>query len=476
MTQNTLRHYVVLKTNDEVARLYFSPDRAEADAWAASYIAREVYGPRVGKPPFETADRPSTNVFTDMKPSDSKSLESKPSDSRLSVSRDSKPPEVVVALNIPGDGKPDPREIVSDIIKAVAEKKSVFSGSSADIPFGSADHWCSGQAADPIFSDRSRADKLIGVDYLQRQNGTSGQGVNVVIVDQGLDGSALGNSYGGGWTVGSSLPGSTRPPPGSLRPPHAMMVARNILAVAPAAKLFDLPLIPPRILKIPVFLSAADAAVRTMRTDIAGWRNGNFREPWIIVNAWSIYDRKSEYPPGDYTENPNNPFNRLIVDLIGDQLDVIFAAGNCGQFCPDGRCAGRDKGPGRSIWGANSLDAVITVGAVRSDGMWLGYSSQGPGQSALGSNKPDFCAASSFREDDDAFTINTGTSAACGLTAGVVAALRSRWDQTTVSPGQLKGVLNTAARKPRGLAWNSPLGQRLGNGILDAKAAFNALP
>src|SRR5689334_20585922 len=40
MSQETLRHYVVLKTNAEVASQYFSPDRAEADAWAASYVAQ----------------------------------------------------------------------------------------------------------------------------------------------------------------------------------------------------------------------------------------------------------------------------------------------------------------------------------------------------------------------------------------------------------------------------------------------------
>jgi hypothetical protein len=456
MAHDTLRHYVVLKTNAEVEKLYFSPDRAEADAWAASYVAQHVYGDDRSKPPFETADRPSARVFGAVSPFDSK------------------PEEVVVALKITGDEKSAARGVVDDIMKAATEKREIFSGSSTDIPFSSADHWCG--AVDPIFANRSAAQTLIGVDYLRSQNGTDGQDVNVVIVDQGLDSQALGNSYGGGWTVGSSLPGTTKPPAISVRPAHAMMVAHNILKVAPKAKLFDLPLIPPRITDIPVFLSAAHAAVRALRTDIANYRKGKFPGPWIVVNAWSIYDRSSEYPPGDYTTNPTNPFTLRVLDLINDEIDVIFAAGNCGQFCPDGRCGGLDQGPGRSIWGANSLDPVISVGAVRSDGMWLGYSSQGPGQPLLGPNKPDFCASSAFHEDDDAFIINTGTSAACGLAAGVVAALRSRWDQTKVPPGRLKHVLNTTARKPTGLAWNTPLGYRLGNGILDAKAAFKGLP
>ena len=113
--------------------------------------------------------------------------------------------------------------------------------------------------------------------------------------------------------------------------------------------------------------------------------------------------------------------------------------------------------------------------SVRADDMWLGYSSQGPGQPRLGADKPDFCATSQFREDDDAFSINTGTSAACGLTAGIVAALRSRWDSATVSPHHLKQALNQTARKPVGVKWTNDLKHRLGHGVLDARAAFDAL-
>jgi hypothetical protein len=72
-------------------------------------------------------------------------------------------------------------------------------------------------------------------------------------------------------------------------------------------------------------------------------------------------------------------------------------------------------------------------------------------------HKPDFCAASQFCGDGDAFTINTGTSAACGPTAGIVAALRidaplsfTACSATNVSdPGQMPGgVLPDAAPRP----------------------------
>jgi hypothetical protein len=463
MTQDPIRHYVALKVlkefEDAIISGYFNKDPAEADNWATRYIADNVYGPELKNPPFYTVARPSNDVFLgSVRPTESHA-----------------PQELVVALNVFDLGKRTSRDVVSDIIKAVAEKPAIFAGSSPDLVFASSDHWCFGDASDPIFSDRSAAEQLLGVDYLRNQNNTTGRGVNVVIVDQGLDKQALGANYGDGWTVGHSYPGSPAPEPGTVRRPHGMMIAHNILKVAPEALLFDLPLAPPKISNIQAFLSLADAAFQKMLTDIAGWKLGKFPGPWILVNPWGIFDRTSEYPLGHYTENPNSHFNKLVHDAVRYNIDVVFAAGNCGQFCPDKRCGATDQGPGHSIWGANSLGPVLTVGAVRADTMWLGYSSQGPGQPRLGSKKPDLCAASQFCEDADAFSINTGTSAACGLTSGIVAALRSRWNSTRVSPHQLKHILNQTARKPSGQPWSNNVEHRLGHGILDATAAFNEL-
>ena len=70
------------------------------------------------------------------------------------------------------------------------------------------------------------------------------------------------------------------------------------------------------------------------------------------------------------------------------------------------------------------------------------------------------------------YVASTGTSAACGLTAGIVAAIRSGWDQRAVPPDRLRHLLNKKARKTEGNAWN----ERLGNGIIDVEAALSALP
>jgi len=447
MTQDPIRHFVVLKLGKErepIIKNYFSGNRD----WITDYIAEKVYGRDKTRPPFSTVALPSAEV-------------------RLDDKQPYRSDEVVAALNVFG------KDVVRDIIKAAAEKQDIFAGSSPDIPFATADHWCMGEATDPIFSDRSAAERLLGVDFLRNQSKTTGKNVNVIVVDQGLDKQALGPRYGSGWKVGNVNPGS---PVRSVGRSHGMMIAHNILKVAPEATLFDLPLAPLRISNIQHFLSLAMAAYDKVLTDITVWKNnGKFPGPWILVNPWGIFDRKSEIPLGHYTTCPTSPFNLKVGEAVARGIDVVFAAGNCGQFCPDNRCGEKDQGPGRSIWGANSLASVLTVGAVRADSMWLGYSAQGPGQPLLGPDKPDLCAASQFCEDDDAFSINTGTSAACGLTGGIVAALRSRWNSATVPPGILKDILNQTARKPSGPGTNAVLKHRLGNGILDAKAAFKKL-
>ena len=45
--------------------------------------------------------------------------------------------------------------------------------------------------------------------------------------------------------MGLNIAGQPTPQPGTVRPAHGMMIANNILKVAPKAKLFDLPMVPP---------------------------------------------------------------------------------------------------------------------------------------------------------------------------------------------------------------------------------------
>ena len=465
------RYYLVIKADAEVQSWYHEPNQKNL-AKLANWIATEAGLGQDVALPFE--------IPTGLLPSDQMHSARTNSDKRPDIEK------LVVPLIIP-----------SEVIKTagfnafaeqVGRNEKAFSGGGADMAFAGTDHWSPGDAADPIFGNRATANRLLGVDYLQTKSGATGRDVNVVVVDQGLDQSRLGSNYGGGWPVGPINPGTTGRQPGTLRRPHGMMIAHNILQVAPEVTLWDLPLVPltqsnmpTKISDIPAFLGHAQVAFHDMLDAIADYKNSGARPgPWILVNPWAIFDTKSDLPSStghDYINNPNHIFNRLIADIVESGIDVVFGAGNCGQFCPDQRCGGTDRGPGRSIFGANSLHEVLTVGAVRTDEMWLGYSSQGPGQSRLARKKPDLCAPSQFCETDDAFIVNAGTSAACALATGVVAALRSEWyavspaQRPPLSPRELKQLLIRTARKPQGLSWNN----RLGHGILNAAAAYDEL-
>jgi hypothetical protein len=458
MTHDPVRYYVVLRADKPGVREAYR----EKGPHAIKSVISTALGLDFAPEAFEVRARPSNDIFSE--PARENNIE--------------KLDRLVVALDIKSHkGKPS-YDAVNEFLKRISLKSDVFAGSSPDLNFNSVDHWCIGESSDPIFSDRTSAERTLGINYLRTQPGTDGQGVNVVIVDQGIDKTQLGANYGGGWSVGLNHAGTPQPQPGTVRPVHGMMIANNILKVAPKAKLFDLPVVPPfQIPNIQTFLSTANAAYITMLFDIALMKlGGQNLGPWILVNPWGIFSRKTEIPLGHYTENPQSPFNVDVAGAVVIQgIDVLFAAGNCGQFCPDLRCGGRDRGPSRSIWGANSLKEVLTVGAVRADDMWLGYSSQGPGQKYLGTAKPDFCATSQFCEDDDGFNINTGTSAATGLTTGVVAALRSRWNSATVSPHHLQQILHQTARKPTSVPWTGVMRHRLGHGVLDARAAYDLL-
>jgi hypothetical protein len=359
----------------------------------------------------------------------------------------------------------------------------------ADISGGETGYFCPAGLDQLLFGDRAAADRLTRACDLP--GWLRGDGVNVVVLDHGFDRHRVRN-FGGGWSRRGG------PRPGRTHRGHGLMIVRNILETVPNATFWDIPLIPLAIDNINGFLATARCAVRGVLRYVKGL--GDHR-PWVMVNAWAIYDRSSEYPPGDYTENTRpggHPFNRLITKVVDAGIDVVFAAGNCGQFCPDRRCARIDCGPGRSIWGANSHPRVISTGAVRTDARWLGNASQGPGQAGLASTpeegplaigKPDLCAPSNFRDKHDAFVgntdmpwigdsgspyiANTGTSAACALTAGIVAALRSdpRWPPARVPPEVLKNRLTATARKIEGPLWNG----HLGHGIINAKDAFDDL-
>jgi subtilisin family serine protease len=159
----------------------------------------------------------------------------------------------------------------------------------------------------------------------------------------------------------------------------------------------------------------------------------------VISNSWGAFSPKWDFPPGhpgNYSDNKAHPFNVIVASLEQAGADIIFAAGNCGRDCPDARC----EYPSLPIGGANSHPQVLSVGGVDVTGERVGYSSQGPGR--LADRKPDLCAYTHF-DGSKVFEghPDSGTSAACPVAAGVVAAVRTTVPATQLTPEQLRTLL-----------------------------------
>lgn len=338
-------------------------------------------------------------------------------------------------------------------------------------------HWTPGRDRPAIFNTRAAAAALINAAALS-DRGLSGRRTNLVMFDEGVSFGALRAlsprplRLAGGWSV---FDGTTWRVWGQARPDgHGTMVALNAVSLAPDTRLWDLPMLPERILDPVEFAEEAAAALLWVETWVRVWLARAFPGPWVFCHAWGVYDRRLEHPSNTYTGDPLNPLNLVVKWLDEEGRDQVFGAGNGGQFQPHPLCGPGDIGPGRSILGANSSLHALTMGAVRADGMWIGYSSQGPGQAAFGGEgcelveKPDLCAPSHFVESTDSAWLSSGTSAACGVAAGAVAALRSVGSPLAgVGPENLRDTLRQAARKPPGMWAGLGYDIRHGHGILD---------
>lgn len=234
---------------------------------------------------------------------------------------------------------------------------------------------------------------------------------------------------------------------------HGNMTATDALGMAPEAKLYDV-----RISDDGDFASTVIAAFQ--------WAIDQHKTdgtPHILSNSWGIFDENDDK---EYATDPNHPLTRKIVEAIDEGILVLFAAGNCGEACPDSRCA--STGPGKSIWGANGHPYVITVGAANIEENFIGYSSQGP--AALDDDKPDFCSISHF---EGYFSSDSGTSAACPIAAGVVALLKQV--QKTKGIDLTQNAAKAALKETAKDIGSSGYDRNAGSGIIQAKAAYDLL-
>ena len=257
---------------------------------------------------------------------------------------------------------------------------------------------------------------------------------------------------------------------------HGTKMASLVLAVAPQARILDLALMPSHILTLANafgtgFLSWAVGAY-SMLVAMIPWIQQNFPAysgPWVLNNSWAVFDLSTDFPPPwDYGNNPLHQLNVAVAALPRFGIaDVLFAAGNCGQFCPDPRCGAGQIGPARSIHGVAAIRDALTVAAIRSDETWLGYSSQGPAAPSFLSTKPDLCAASQFAGVADWDRSFTGTSSACALTTGAIAAKRSLVPPSVLSPPTLRALAVATARR---VVNQAAPDERRGAGMIDVSA------
>ncbi|MDQ4146003.1 MAG: S8/S53 family peptidase [Actinomycetota bacterium] len=304
--------------------------------------------------------------------------------------------------------------------------------------------------------------RLLDTQQLQKL-GMEGQGVYAAVVDTGIN---LQHIVARGLDVELDAAHSWTPPSVSTQPgthpvDHGTMCAYDVAVVAPRVRLLDHAVLLSQAGGETVMsglLSDAVLAYAQLQSVLSGMEAD--KRALVVSNSWGMYDPRWDFPighPGNYSHNPRHPFNIIVQSLVSAGADVLFAAGNCGRDCPDDRCGyGQDK----SISGANSLPAVLCVAGSDVNKNRVGYSSQGPG--TFDARKPDLSAYTHFA-GSGVWEADSGTSAACPVLAGYVAAIRSRHPSSEISPMQLRSLLYKTAEDMGGTGYDFDHGWGLPN-------------
>jgi subtilisin family serine protease len=320
-----------------------------------------------------------------------------------------------------------------------------------------------------VGSDQDVAD-LLGVKALA-DAGMDGYRVPVAIVDTGVNLAHLESkgrdpkfSRARSWN-----PAGVATRPGQHPVGHGTMCAYDVGIAAPKATLLDHALLlseTPGETAMSGLLSDAVLSYSRLLTSIQAMPAGSRR--LVVNNSWGMFSPSWDFPvghPGNYSDNPAHPFNVIVASLESAGADILFAAGNCGRDCPDGRCR---FGTARPICGANSHPSVLSVAGVDTRKRRVGYSSQGPGR--LAADKPDLSAYTHFR-GSGVYPADGGTSAACPVAAGVVAAVREKYPSSVLSPAELRALLFKTAEDLGGTGFDHDFGW----GVIDGTALAEIL-
>jgi subtilisin family serine protease len=301
---------------------------------------------------------------------------------------------------------------------------------------------CPGHA--PVGTDADVA-RLLNVPLLQAA-GMDGSNVFVAVVDTGINREHL-QAKGRNPIIDvakSFTPQGVLTAPGQHPVGHGTMCAYDVGIAAPNSQFLDDAVLLSQASGSTVMeglLSDAVLAYSKLLQIIRSMPSS--QRAMVVTNSWGMFSPTWDFPPGhpgNYSDNPNHPFNVIVASLENEGADILFAAGNCGRDCPDSRCEFGDSLP---ICGANSHPSIISVAGVDTTKARVGYSSQGPGRLTL--QKPDLSGYTHFA-GSGVFPADSGTSAACPVVAGMVAAIRSKCPSTVLSPLQLRALLFKTAQ------------------------------
>lgn len=303
--------------------------------------------------------------------------------------------------------------------------------------------------------------------------GLDGEGVAIAIVDTGINLVHLRAVMGRTPrfdAVNSWAPPNADHEAGEWPVGHGTMCAFDALIAAPAATLVDVPVLSA---KLPgggsAMSSTLSAALLAFSQMLGSWNSGRGNRDLsqyrglVCSNSWGIFHPSWDFPaghPGRYCDNPDHPFMLQLEAMSRGGIDMFFAAGNCGADCPDGRCQNRVV---EAVMGASASIDVMSVAGCDVHEERVGYSSQGPGITGLHQMKPDITAYTHFLGSrafgDDA--PDSGTSAACPVAAGCMAAIRGRVSpRTPATPYMMYDHLRVNALVPPGrtAGWNADYG------------------
>jgi serine protease AprX len=309
-------------------------------------------------------------------------------------------------------------------------------------------------------------------DVLERMNVpnawrlTRGAGTTVIVVDSGVDDKAAE------FPQARRSPLSFGPDGGGWNDPlgHGSMVASLAAGSKQAGGKYDGVAPEATILSARTTYSASDLygiydRLLTLK------KSGQLSGPLVVNNSYQV----TRCSPDDRLPK-DHPYAEIVEEVIKAGIVMVFAAGNnhADMMCWNDPAAATPN----TIWAVNSLDEVISVGAINwDDSNTVGAhanSSRGPGEWARVYFKPD-CVAPCYGEVlwGHAYRVMEwwGTSGAAPLVSGVVALMLARAN----NKGRLMTTVEVADAIRQTCQHISGAATCVGHGRVDAAAAVGAM-